>query len=76
MIVRQLSGTSIYITGMLVLEKQECEEKLEKLVGSVSARRDDESEDFIAIHNQIKQLTTRYVQLINEIETMTMKLEA
>ncbi|MDY8021209.1 hypothetical protein [Paenibacillus polymyxa] len=73
--MKSLSGTAIYIVGMLAMEQRDVEENLEKLVSSVRDRRDYDSLDFIAIHNQIKQITSRYVQLINEIETLNTKLD-
>ncbi|MBE7896214.1 hypothetical protein G7L40_20070 [Paenibacillus polymyxa] len=73
--MKSLSGTAIYIVGMLAMEKRDVENTLEKLVESVRSRRDYDSLDFIAIHNQIKRITSRYVQLINEIETLNTKLD-
>lgn len=73
--MKTLSGTAIYIVGMLAMEKRDVENTLEKLVESVRSRRDYDSLDFIAIHNQIKRITSRYVQLINEIETLNTKLD-
>ncbi|PYY28312.1 hypothetical protein [Paenibacillus illinoisensis] len=69
--MKRLSTTSIYMTGILGVEKNELEEQLEKLVDSVKDRRDYDNSDFKAIHSIIKEKTTRYVQLINELDTLS-----
>lgn len=73
--MKSLSGTAIYIVGLLEAERKEIEESIEKLVDAVSRRRDYDSSDLIAMHDLIKTLTSRYVQLINEVETLKTKLE-
>jgi hypothetical protein len=68
--MKKFSDAAIYIMGILVMEEKEFNKELERLVDSVKDRRDYDAVDFKAVHSLIKEKTTRYVQILNEIDTL------
>lgn len=76
--MERFSHASLHMMGMLALEKQDIEKEITNKVSKAEKIRLQDGSDCYeikAIHAEVKRLTSEYVRVINEMETLKRNFE-